>query len=94
MTKLPSPDNFFVEFVRKHQLAVESLTEQQVADAICQMIRSGDFMRNLVSDGSAQSVTYVPFREVERLKALYDELIYAVESKHEGESRYPTSWSP
>mgnify|MGYP001591209675 FL=1 len=80
----------FGELVRKHQLAVETLTEQQLAEAIRQAIASGDFMRNVVVDGR-QSVIYIPWREVERLRLLYNELLYAVTSKHEGETRHETA---
>lgn len=80
----------FGELVRKHHLAVEALTEQQLAEAIRQAIASGEFMRNVVVDGR-QSVTYLPWREVEELRSLYNELLYAVESKHEGETRHATA---
>lgn len=80
----------FGELVRKHQLAVETLTEHQLAEAIRQAIASGDFMRHVVTDGR-QAVTYIPWREVERLRALYNELLYAVASKHEGETRHETA---
>ena len=80
----------FGELVRKHQLAVETLTEQQLAEAIRQAIASGDFMRNVVVDGR-QSVIYIPWREVEQLRLLYNELLYAVASKHEGETRHETA---
>ena len=80
----------FGELVRKHQLAVETLTEQQLAEAIRQAIASGDFMRNVVTDGR-QSVIYIPWREVEYLRSLYNELLYAVARKHEGETRHETA---
>lgn len=78
------------ELVRKHNLAVDALTEQQLAEAIRQAIASGEFMRNVVVDGR-QSVTYIPWREVEELRSLYNELIYAVASKYEGETRHATA---
>ena len=80
----------FGELVRKHQLAVETLTEQQLAEAMRQAIASGDFMRNVVTDGR-QAVIYIPWREVEHLRSLYNELLYAVASKHEGETRHETA---
>lgn len=83
--------NIFGELVQKHQLAVENLTEQQLAEAIRQAIASGDFMRNIVVDGPAQAVTYLPWREVERLRGLYSELIYGVATVYEGESRHETA---
>ena len=80
----------FGELVRKHQLAVETLTEQQLAEAIRQAIASGDFMRNVTTDGR-QAVIYIPWREVESLRTRYHELLYAVASKHEGETRHETA---
>lgn len=59
----------FDELVRKHQLAVETLTEQQLAEAIRQAIASGDFVRHVSMDGR-QSVSYIPWREVEWLRSL------------------------
>lgn len=80
-----------LELVRKHNLAVETLTEHQVADAIRQAIESGDFVQNVVCGSGAQSVIYLPGRGLDRLRAKYDELIYAVASKHEGETRHETA---
>lgn len=79
------------DFVRKHRLAVESLTEKQLAEAIRQALASGDFMRAVVVADGRQSVNYIPWREAERLRLLYNELIYAVASKHEGETRHETA---
>ena len=89
MPKIRATD-LFGELVRKHQLAVETLTEQQLAEAIRQAIASGDFMRNVVSDGR-QAVIYIPWREVENLRTRYHELLYAVAIKHEGETRHETA---
>lgn len=79
------------EFVKKHYLAVENLTEQQLAEAIRQALLSGDFVRNVLWDGSGQAVVYVPFRELERVQGLYNELLMAVANKHPGESRHETA---
>lgn len=84
-------NELLVEFVRKRQLSVDSITEQQMAEAIRQAIASGDFSRNVLIDGSAQSVTYIPWREVDKWRTLYHELLYAVETKHEGETRHETA---
>ena len=86
----PKSGDAFGELVRKHQLAVETLTEQQLAEAIRQAIASGDFMRNVTTDGR-QAVIYIPWREVESLRTRYHELLYAVASKHEGETRHETA---
>lgn len=80
-----------LELVRKHNLAVDTLTEHQVADAIRQAIECGDFVRNVVCGSGAQSVIYLPGRGLDELRANYDELIYAVARKYEGETRHETA---
>lgn len=84
-------NDILAKFVRRYNLAVEALTEQQLAGVIRQAIASGDFMRHIVRDDSAQAVTYLPWREAESLRTRYHELIYAVASKHEGETRHETA---
>ena len=86
-------DALFGDFVRKHALAVESLTEQQLAEVIRQAIAAGDFQRNIINEGGThkQAVIYHPYREVSRLRPLYDELIYAVATKHDDETRHETA---
>ncbi len=85
--------DLFGDFVRKHALAVENLTEQQLAEAIRQTIAAGDFQRNVMNEGGThkQAVIYLPYREVSRLRPLYDELIYAVATKHDDETRHETA---
>jgi BMFP domain-containing protein YqiC len=56
------------KLVRKYVLEVERLTEAQLADVIAQAIEAGDFIRHIRFDG-AQSVVYIPYAEVERLKS-------------------------
>lgn len=91
---LPTRDfsgaELFREFVRKHRLAAETLTELQLAEAFRQSIASGDFVRYVTVDGG-QTVEYVPYRELERVRTLYCELIGAVSAKYEGESRHETA---
>ena len=73
-----SCDAAVVEFVRKQQLACEQLTEDQLADAIRQALVSGDFVRFVNRSGDAQSVVYIPFAEVLRLRsdiALLEEIL-------------------
>ncbi len=45
----PSMDVALTEQVRKHQLAVEGLTESQFVSVLKQMLASGDFMRNVTN---------------------------------------------
>lgn len=70
--------------------AVETLTTNQFCEAVLQAISAGDFRRLVTTDG-AQSVNYIPFRELESLRAKYYELIYAVATKHDGETRHETA---
>ena len=72
----PELDNKFKsqvkELVEAHNLAVENLTQEQVVEIIIQMIKSGDFMRHVYQYDAhrlVQGVSYIPFREVEELKA-------------------------
>lgn len=80
----------FGDLIHKYNLAVESLTEQQLAEVMRQAISSGDLMRLVVIDGR-QAVTYIPYREIESLRSLYNELLNAVGRKHYGETRHETA---
>lgn len=86
-------DEIVLQLVQKHNLAVEGLTELQLAEAIRQAIQSGDFMRYVVihKREQKQCVTYLPWQECERIRDLYSELINSVASKHEGETRHQTA---
>lgn len=67
--------------VKQHNIAIDFLTEQQVCEVFKQAIASGDITRNVLVDNGAQSVSYVPFREKERLEREIKELraeIYAL----------------
>lgn len=63
--------------VRCNQLAIEGLTEKQVAEAIRQAFACGDFIKLTQVGSNSQNVIYIPFAnasrldaEIERLKAL------------------------
>lgn len=77
-------DKHVADLVRKHALAVENLTEQQLAEAIRQAIACGDFKRNVVVMGDIktiqddprlcpttqrQSVTYIPYQREQELES-------------------------
>lgn len=68
-----TPD-FFKEFARKHNLAVEQLTENQFAEAIRQMIACGDFIRYVQVNSGAQQVVYIPFAREQELQTKITEL--------------------
>lgn len=63
------------ELITEHNLAVERLTRKQFVELIKQMILSGDIIRHVQFEsndsvfGQNQYLTYIPFREVETLKA-------------------------
>lgn len=48
------------ELIREHHLAVEALTEKQLAEAIRQAIACGDFQRYVCASNSSQAVIYIP----------------------------------
>ncbi len=54
--------------IAQKNIAVESLTRDQLAEAFRQALASGDFVRNVIVNSDAQQVVYIPFREVEALK--------------------------
>jgi hypothetical protein len=82
-----STSALFANLVRRHNLAVNDLTETQLAEAIRQAMP--DFRRYI--HANAQSVVYLPSSEAEKWRSLYHELLWAVESVHEGESRHETA---
>ena len=87
-----------VELIRKHNLAAENLTEQQLAEVIRQAIACGDFVRYVQQNTNAQQVVYLPFA---REAQLYDQLsetrqqleklLHEVVHKYPGETRYETA---
>lgn len=59
------------DLIQKHALALNDLTERQLAGLIGQIIRSGDIVKYVVKEPGCeqkQCMVYEPFREVERLK--------------------------
>jgi len=84
-------DKSILRMIRNHGIAVEQLTERQMADAIKQAIKAGDFIRHVRVDNQAQSVTYIPGIGMDELRSKYYELIHAVVVKCEGETRHETA---
>lgn len=75
-----------LEMIRKHHLAVESLTEEQLANAIQQAIHSGEFVRHIYED--AQGITYIPYREKFRLQLQVTQLQSALRAAREALELY------
>lgn len=67
------------ELARKYNLAVEGLTERQLASAILQACACGDFQRLVQTPGGAQSVVYIPFAREQELLSRIRELEAALE---------------
>ena len=61
------------EMTKKYVIAVEELTEHQLAEAILQAIACGDFQKHIDRSGM-QGVTYLPYRRVQELEAKIKEL--------------------
>jgi len=49
------------KLARRCNLAIEGLTEEQLAEAIKQAILCGDFQRHVITGTTAQSVVYLPY---------------------------------
>jgi hypothetical protein len=67
------------ELVTANNLAAENLTKSQFLAVLEEMIKSGDFLRHICFDRSGQQVTYLPYRETERLKSKIFELEKEIE---------------
>lgn len=62
-------DEALRKLVAEHNISCERLTALQIADALKQALACGEFTRHVLEDGMSQRVTYVPYREFERLKS-------------------------
>jgi hypothetical protein len=84
MDKTSNPEFEAVSKVlRAHNIAVEKLTGDQLAEAVLQMIQAGDFTRYVQVTGgreTAQAVNYLPYREKQRLQGIIDSLNPVVEA--------------
>lgn len=74
---------------KKHALAVEQLSESQLVEIIKQQIASGDIMKHIhygwndQGSGHKQSMIYIPYQGVEKLKAENAELKRKLEAVRE-----------
>jgi hypothetical protein len=64
----PDIDKLILDFSRRHNLAVEELTERQLAAAFRAIIQSGDLVRYVSVGPDQQTVVYLPGRREEELK--------------------------
>jgi hypothetical protein len=72
-------DQILESFLKAHSIAVETLTEKQLASALRQAIECGDFTRNVRVTDNAQAVIYIPFAREQALKANKAELLEALQ---------------
>lgn len=79
-------ESITTKLVREYSLASEALTERQLASAIAQALRTGDFQRYIAQSGASQAVIYTPGRELDALRIKYSELLCAVKNCHKDES--------
>lgn len=59
--------------IKKYSLVIENLTERQMAEAILQACKAGDFKRLVTVDGRKQTIVYIPYAELEWVKMDRDE---------------------
>lgn len=76
------------ELIAANNFKIENLTKSQFLAVLEQMIQSGDFLRHVCVDLNSQQVTYIPYRETERLKSKIIELEKEIEGlKNEKSSK-------
>ncbi|MCK9587804.1 MAG: hypothetical protein M0Q93_00410 [Terrimicrobiaceae bacterium] len=78
-----------MRLVQQHQLHCEELTGYQIASALGKALKAGDFQRVVIKD--SQQVYYQPGLALSRLQIQYNELIMAVGSRYENETRHETA---
>ena len=57
------------ELIRKHNLACEELTANQLAVVIRQALASGDIIKQVRVTDNAQNIIYIPYAEADRLRS-------------------------
>lgn len=57
------------ELIRKHDLACEELTANQLAVVIRQALASGDIIKQVRVTDNAQNIIYIPYAETDRLRS-------------------------
>lgn len=78
-------DETISRIVKEQNLTIEALTEEQVISVFKQAILSGDFQKNVYYDGNltSQSVIYIPYLEVERLRSENEKMKKVIEELKE-----------
>lgn len=81
----------FSRHIGEVMAAQEMMDEKQIFECFVQALKAGDFVKQVLQGGSAQSFVYLPFREATELREKYYELIYAVMRKFPDETRHQTA---
>jgi len=79
-----------MRLVQQHNLYCEELTGYQIASALGKALKAGDFQRQ-ICPGRGQQVLYIPGLELRRVQTQYNELLLAVGSRYEDETRHETA---
>ena len=77
--------------IKANMEAGNKLDEEQIFRVFCQALAAGDFVRLVFQGTGNQNTIYIPFHGMDELRSKYEELIMAVASKYEGESRHETA---
>lgn len=67
-------DSVICDFIKRHNLAVEALTDGQLAEALRQAIACGDFARYVRVTDNGQKVDYMPYRRATEMATKYDRM--------------------
>lgn len=79
-------DDQMTEIIKRHNIATNNLTIEQMVVVIRQAIECGDIYRLVRQTDNAQQVVYVPFRESESLKSRVEQLKSALQKHHDHHS--------
>lgn len=66
---IPNLDSVIHDFLKKHNIAIENLTESQTAIVFKQAILCGDFIRHVHVTNNAQQVIYIPYAREQELES-------------------------
>ena len=74
-------DKIVDEMVRRHNLAIENLTRDQVTSVVKQLFASGDIVILVSHNSNAQTASYLPYRRVQELENEIERLQKIIEER-------------
>lgn len=80
--QFPNLDGILQSFIKKHNIAIEKLTEEQIAGALRQALECGDFIRNVRVTDNAQCVIYIPYAREQQLEFRISRLELALKERN------------